>query len=145
MMEADPIPVGTLLRRHREQRGLTQAELAERLGALSANTISNIERGRTRPYRHTLEALCAAFDLDASGHADMHAAWRRSGGAVRPAAGSTPSSTPPHSTNLMQGGEAAHDGRCDGIVDVAAERTAMEAYDRRGVEGRIRVLKRDDG
>ena len=28
---------------------------------------------------------------------------------------------------------------------MGAERAAMEAYDRRGVEGRMGVLKRDDG
>jgi hypothetical protein len=39
----------------------------------------------------------------------------------------------------------ANDGRCGGSVNVAAERTAMEAYDRRGVEGRMGVLKHDDG
>ena len=57
MMEADPIPVGMLLRRQREQRGLTQAELAERVGSLSANTISNIERGRTRVSLYARGAL----------------------------------------------------------------------------------------
>ncbi|HZU11761.1 MAG TPA: tetratricopeptide repeat protein [Chloroflexota bacterium] len=58
-------PLGTLLRRYREERGLTQEDLAERAGqGISVSTVSNIERGRTRPYRHTLEALCAALELD---------------------------------------------------------------------------------
>ena len=37
----------------------------------------------------------------------------------------------------------ANDGRYGGSVNVAAERTALEAYGWRGVEGRIRVMKRD--
>jgi transcriptional regulator with XRE-family HTH domain len=54
MDETDAITLGALLRRHREQRGLTQEDLVERAaGTLSVSTLSNIERGRTRPYRHT--------------------------------------------------------------------------------------------
>ena len=56
--------LGELLRRHRERLGLSQEELAERAsGRLSVSTIGNIERGRSRPYRYTLEALCAALGL----------------------------------------------------------------------------------
>jgi Helix-turn-helix domain len=48
--------LGTLLRRHREARGLLQEELAALVEpALSVNTIGNVERGRTRPHRHTLD------------------------------------------------------------------------------------------
>ena len=55
---------GDILRRHRERLGLTQEQLAEAAGGtFSANTIGNIERGRGRPYRHTLEALCDALGL----------------------------------------------------------------------------------
>src|SRR5918912_1226417 len=55
---------GTLLRRHREALGLSQQELAGLVEpALNPNTISNLERGRTRPYRHTLEALVLALRL----------------------------------------------------------------------------------
>ncbi len=56
--------LGALLRRHRARRGLTQEELAERAGGgLTAKTIGNLERGRTRPYPHTLRALAAALGL----------------------------------------------------------------------------------
>src|SRR5919202_1201034 len=56
--------LGELLRRHRERLGISQEELAERAsGRLSVSTIGNIERGRSRPYRYTLEALCEALGL----------------------------------------------------------------------------------
>jgi len=77
MNDTDLLALGALLRRHRERRGLTQEALAERAGAaLSVTTISNIERGRTRPYRHTLEALCRALDLTTTERAALLAAWR---------------------------------------------------------------------
>jgi len=69
--------IGDLLRRYRERRALTQEELAARAEpALSVHTIGNLERGRTRPYRHTLEALAAALELGDAERADLLAAWR---------------------------------------------------------------------
>jgi transcriptional regulator with XRE-family HTH domain len=72
--------LGTLLRQHRQTRGLSQEELATLVEpAISVNTIRNVERGRTRPYRHTLDALATALRLDANQRAEMTAAWRVSG------------------------------------------------------------------
>ena len=60
----DRMGLGDILRRHRERLGLSQEQLAEAAGAgLSVNTVGNIERGRGRPYRHTLEALADALAL----------------------------------------------------------------------------------
>jgi len=57
--------LGDLLRGYREQRGLSQEELAQRaVPPLSPETVSNLERGRTRPYRHTLQVVCRALELD---------------------------------------------------------------------------------
>jgi len=69
--------VGVLLRRYREGRGLTQEELAARVASgVSVNTIGNIEGARTRPHRATLDALCAALELDPAARAAVYAAWR---------------------------------------------------------------------
>ena len=43
---------------------------------LSPDTIGNLERGRTRPHRHTLEALCDAFRLEDDARQTVWAAWR---------------------------------------------------------------------
>src|SRR5947209_20121427 len=66
-----------LLRGYREQRGLTQEDLANLVEPpLSADTISNIERGKTRPYRHTAAALGLALALDEPAGEEIWAAWR---------------------------------------------------------------------
>ena len=55
--------LGTLLRRHRVARGLTQEELAH-LSALSVRAIADMERGRTaRPYRRSVQRLADALGL----------------------------------------------------------------------------------
>jgi len=67
--------LAALVRRYRQERGLTQEELAERAGpGLSVNTIRNIERGGTRPYRHTVEVLAEALALTADERAALLAA-----------------------------------------------------------------------
>jgi predicted ATPase/transcriptional regulator with XRE-family HTH domain len=69
--------LAALLRSHREQRGLTQEEVAARSAAgLTVETVSNIERGRTRPRRHSLEQLMGALALDPAERASVVALWR---------------------------------------------------------------------
>src|SRR5690242_20612844 len=69
--------LGRQMRAYRERRGFTQEELADRIDPPpSVDTISKLERGRTRPYRHTLESLCAVLELDAAEQAAVFATWR---------------------------------------------------------------------
>jgi transcriptional regulator with XRE-family HTH domain len=81
--------LGELLRRHRERQGLTQEDLAERAGGgLSAETVSNLERGRTRPQAQTLAALADALGLTDGERAALLAA--RAGAAAPPAGPAPP-------------------------------------------------------
>lgn len=74
--------LGTLLRQHRVRQGLSQEALAEKVSPpLSVDTISKLERGRTRPYRHTLAALCLALELDARQRTELEEARRVLGAA----------------------------------------------------------------
>ena len=84
-MERDALlALGSLLRRHRERRNLTQQELAERAGSgFSVDTISNIERGRNRPRRHTVQELIAVLLLSDVERADVLDAWHESGAGRR--------------------------------------------------------------
>jgi transcriptional regulator with XRE-family HTH domain len=55
--------VGALIVAHREARGLTQEDLANRAG-LSVRAVSDIERGRTRsPHSRTIRLLATALEL----------------------------------------------------------------------------------
>jgi predicted ATPase/DNA-binding CsgD family transcriptional regulator/DNA-binding XRE family transcriptional regulator len=75
-----------LLRHHREERRLSQEELAALVEPpLSPDTISNLERGRTRPHRHTLEAVCQVLRLDDDAREAVWAAWWASGAVDSPA------------------------------------------------------------
>jgi transcriptional regulator with XRE-family HTH domain len=68
MTEDAPRDLGHVLRSFRERRGLTQESVAQRTaGAVTVETVSNIERGRTRPRRYTLNQLVAALELDGAG------------------------------------------------------------------------------
>ena len=70
----DDASLARRLRALREGAGLTQEELAERAG-LSSHAISALERGtRTRPYPHTLRALCDALGADDDARATLIAA-----------------------------------------------------------------------
>jgi transcriptional regulator with XRE-family HTH domain len=55
---------GALLKRHRDEIPLTQAELAERAKPLTAQAISLLERGKRRPGPATVSRLAKALELD---------------------------------------------------------------------------------
>lgn len=90
------------LRVLREAAGLSQEELAERAG-LSSHAISALERGtRTRPYPHTLRALCDALGADADARAGLVAAVpARTRSRTRPGDSATPRSLPVPATALV--------------------------------------------
>ena len=54
--------VGRKIRAYREQRGLTQAQLAELVGK-GVETISNFERGKTIPALVTLEQIAGHLEV----------------------------------------------------------------------------------
>src|ERR1700746_1960884 len=98
MQEDAPRDVGTLLRAFRERRGLTQESVVHAAGgAVTVETVSNIERGRTRPRRRTLDQLPAALKLDEAERDMLTAAWIAAG-ARAPGTGPAAQTTPPAST-----------------------------------------------
>ncbi|HET7691094.1 MAG TPA: helix-turn-helix domain-containing protein [Nocardioidaceae bacterium] len=75
-----------VLRRLREQAGLTQQELAERAD-LTPHAVSSLERGtRTRPYPHTVRSLADALGATEAERAELLAAVPRRGRAAPTAA-----------------------------------------------------------
>jgi non-specific serine/threonine protein kinase len=132
-----------LLRHHREKRGLTQKELAALVEPpLSPDTVSNIERGKTRPYRHTLDALCDALELDQSVRADVRTAWRAARTGQSPPPDAHTSTATAHRPNVATGGQKTPRPAAFGLLlkryrlratlsqEELAERSAMS---RRGV------------
>ena len=55
--------VGGLVKHHRERVGLTQAELADKVG-LASETVSRIERGVVAPGFESLEEFASALSVD---------------------------------------------------------------------------------
>lgn len=53
--------IGILLRRYREEKGLSQENIADSIGVTSSN-ISKIEMGKTKPKFETIEKYCKAMD-----------------------------------------------------------------------------------
>ncbi|MEP9373860.1 helix-turn-helix transcriptional regulator [Mesorhizobium sp. KR1-2] len=55
--------LGQRLKAIRKQKGLTQDQLAERMGR-SVDAISNIERGKSLPSFETIELLCDTLGIE---------------------------------------------------------------------------------
>jgi transcriptional regulator with XRE-family HTH domain len=55
--------IGGQLRRRRSELGLTQAQIAQRIG-VERTSISNIEAGRQKLPIHALYQLCHLFDVE---------------------------------------------------------------------------------
>ena len=55
--------IGVRLKQLREQKNLSQAELAESIGMLRTS-VTNIEAGRQRPPLHVLYQICAVLEVE---------------------------------------------------------------------------------
>src|SRR5712691_8193701 len=64
--KASQVRPNPLLRLARQQRGWTQQEVADRIGAPLALNITRWERGSTFPSPHYVRQLCVLFDKSAS-------------------------------------------------------------------------------
>jgi predicted ATPase/DNA-binding XRE family transcriptional regulator len=103
-MRARAEDLGDLLRRMRVRRGLTQEELAALIPeGLSVDTVSNIERGRVRPRRHTLLALLDILEPDDAERSAALDTWRLPPGRVP--GGALPSPTLPVPSTPLIGRE----------------------------------------
>lgn len=65
MVNALKYEIGTRIRKYREQLGISQKQLAERMG-ISNSRVSNWEQGINRPDADTLAALCTALNVSPS-------------------------------------------------------------------------------
>ncbi|MGD9894798.1 MAG: helix-turn-helix domain-containing protein, partial [Dehalococcoidia bacterium] len=100
-MQTQIVDLGGLLRSLRVRRGLTQEDLADRIpDGLSVDTVSNIERGRVRPRRHTLLALLDILEPGDSERGAALNAWQKQ--SPHAADGEPPlSSLPIHTSPLI--------------------------------------------
>lgn len=57
--------IGARIRKYREDRGLSQKELAEKIG-ISNGRLSNWEQGINRPNADIIAVICKALDVSAS-------------------------------------------------------------------------------
>ena len=64
MSSQEPHDFGALVRQLRDARGWTQEKLA-READITTTSVSNVERGATKPSAETVEKLAKAFGLDA--------------------------------------------------------------------------------
>ena len=55
--------IGEALREHRKQAGMTQLELAKKVGLLRTS-ITNIEAGRQKAPLHVIYNICIALDIE---------------------------------------------------------------------------------
>jgi len=105
-----------LLRARRLAAGLTQAELAGRAG-VGIRTVRDLERGRSRPQRTTMELLAKALGLTGRERADFLGAARGASVEVRPAG--------PAGVELPPAGELI--GRDRDISELAAQLVGLDS------------------
>ena len=65
LFEGNRLRYGCLIRNHRISQGLTQRQLAQRVG-VQKNAVSNWEAGRSRPDLDSIPALCRALGIPVS-------------------------------------------------------------------------------
>jgi predicted ATPase/DNA-binding XRE family transcriptional regulator len=103
---------GELLRRYRDNAGLTQEDLAERTG-LTPQAIGLLERGeRRRPHKYTVQKLAEALELMGGDLAAFEAAARRPAARRTTAAESSRRTLPAPLTQLI--------GREREVADIAS-------------------------
>ena len=102
---------GTRLRTLRESAGLTQEELASRVG-LTAEAVSALERGeRKRPYPHTVRPLADALGLSEEDRLSLLASVQKRGSPLpAPPTAPGPALPVPPTPLVGRGGELAKIG-----------------------------------
>ncbi len=54
--------IGSNIKKYREQKGLSQAELAEKIG-FERSSVAKWENGSLKPYAETLQAIATVLDV----------------------------------------------------------------------------------